>query len=117
MLGIRAIMNSSMEQVMNFKTACCYRLFDMNLEIHLENKGSKPVVVSGYFDLEGERGVKRVETLFPPGPHKIEPGDFMAVYCMMDENLWTASRTLIFYDQEGNRYLYRTDAGQKPFQA
>lgn len=97
-------MNSSVEEVLSFKTCCNLNLFEQNLEIHVANRGPNPVVVPSYFDLEGDHGAKRIHTLTPPGEHRIDPGETMAFYCCMDENLWKNSRKMIFYDNEGNRY-------------
>ncbi|MEN6464242.1 MAG: hypothetical protein ABFD62_03585 [Syntrophaceae bacterium] len=104
MIEIKAIMNSGIEEIMNFKTACCLRLFDMNLEIHLRNNGSEEVRLFGYFDLEGDKGCRRVGALFPPGPYLMKPGDLKALYCQMDDNVWAAHGSLTFYDIEGKRY-------------
>lgn len=104
MLSIKAFMNSCMESVLNFKTGCCHRLFDMNLEIQVKNLGTKTVKISGRLELEGVQGVKRIDTLYPPGPREIGPGEIASYYCIMDETLWSASHTLTFVDKEGNRY-------------
>ena len=103
-LVIHAIMNSAMEDIINFKTACCFKLSDQNLEIHVENSGQVPVTVPSYFDLEGKQGVTRIDTLFPPGQHQILPGEKKAFYCMVDEEIWNNSRKLIFYDLENCFY-------------
>ena len=105
-LALRVYMNSSMEAVLNFKTACCLKLFDQNLEIHVINRSTEPVSVNSYIDLEGEQGVKRIDNLFPSGLQLIGPGDAMAFYGYVDDLLWEASRTLVFYDAEGNRYTH-----------
>ena len=56
MLEIRIIMNSSVEDILAFKTCCSLKMFDQNLEIHVANQGTGPVTVPSYFDLEGESG-------------------------------------------------------------
>jgi len=105
MLQIRVIMNSAVEEVFNFKTGCCLRLFDQNLEIQLENRRPHPVVIPSYFDLEdGSGGVHRIDTLMPAGHQQIAPGDIKAFYCQMDEQLWKRSKALTFYDDKGNIY-------------
>jgi len=105
MVHIRIIMNSAVEDVFNFKTGCCLRLFDQNLEIHVENRRPNPVVIPSYFDLEGEDGdVRRIATLMPAGNQEIAPGDIKAFYCQMDEQLWSRSKSLNFYDDAGNVY-------------
>jgi hypothetical protein len=104
-LVIHAIMNSSMEDIINFKTACCFKLSDQNLEIHVENSGQVPVTVPSYFDLENEQGIKRIDTLFPPGWQMIAPGDKLAFYCHMDETTWNSYKRLVFYDRDGARYI------------
>ena len=104
MLEIRVYMNSSVEDVLNFKTCCGPRAFDQNLEIHVSNKGPDPVVIPSYFDLEGNTGSYRVRTLMPQGDQTIPPGGLIAFYCMMDEKRWTESTGIVFYDIHGNRY-------------
>lgn len=97
-------MNSAVEDILAFKTCCGLKMFDQNLEIHLINKGRGPVVVPSFFDLETPEGVRRVDTLTPPGDLRIEPGEIRAFYCCMDENLWGQAEKAVFYDREGNRY-------------
>ena len=110
MVHIRVIMNSAVEDVFNFKTGCCLRLFDQNLEIHLENRRSHPVIIPSYFDLEGEDGdVRRIATLMPAGNHEMAPRDIKAFYCQMDEQLWNRSKSLTFYDDKGNVYPVRIE--------
>jgi hypothetical protein len=104
MLKISCIMNSSVEDILAFKTCCGLKMFDQNLEIHLTNQGPAPVRVPSYFDLEIAEGKKRIDNLMPPGEHLLQPGDLMAFYCTMDESLWNKARGLIFYDTEGNQY-------------
>lgn len=104
-LQIRVIMNSAVEDVFNFKTGCCLRLFDQNLEIQVENTRRHSVIIPSYFDLEGEDGsIRRIATLMPAGNQEIDPGDIKAFYCEMDEQLWNKSKSLTFYDNEGNIY-------------
>lgn len=105
MLEFRAIMNSSIEEILAFKTCCSlFRVFDQNLEIHVTNHGDFPVTVRSGFDLVGEHGVTHVQTVTPPGEHQIHPGEIKAFYCYMDETLWERSHQMIFRDAEGNRY-------------
>jgi hypothetical protein len=104
MLYIRPIMNTSVEEIFDFKTCCGLRMFDQNLEIHVRNLGDSPVIIPGYFDLEGEHGSKRFDTLSPAGEHRISPGEIMSFYCYMDESLWSKARRLVFYDSEGTGY-------------
>jgi hypothetical protein len=104
MLDIRPIMNSQCEEIFEFKTCCGIKVFEQNLEIHVRNVGSTFVVVPSYFDLEGESGVKRIETLMPHGRHRLDPGEIIAFYCYMDEKTWTEGRHMVFYDTAGNPY-------------
>lgn len=90
---------------MSFKTCCSLRVSDQNLEIHVRNTGEDPVVVPSLFDLVGEGQIKRIETLMPHGRHRIDPGKTMAFYCSMDEQLWQRASALIFYDDDGKRYV------------
>ena len=104
MLFVRPIMNSSIEQVLDFKTCCGLKMFDQNLEIHVRNLGDTPVRVPGYFDLHGDFGTRRIDTLTPAGERTLEPGSITAFYCYMDESLWKQSHELLFYDCDGNSY-------------
>ena len=104
MLEIRLIMNSSMEQILEFKTCCGLKMLDQNLEIHVKNQGDMPVVVRSCFDLVGESWSKRVETLMPPGEHLLRTGEIMAFYCQMDETLWKQAGEVVFHDTAGRRY-------------
>ncbi|MBA4394248.1 MAG: hypothetical protein C0407_11925 [Desulfobacca sp.] len=97
-------MNSTVEDILAFKTCCGLKMFDQNLEIHLTNQGDAPVIVPSYCDLETGEGTKRISTLTPPGEHHLQPGELMAFYCSMDETLWNKARLITFFDKEGNRY-------------
>jgi hypothetical protein len=103
MLKITCIMNSSVEDILAFKTCCGLKLFDQNLEIHLTNLGPSPVRVPSYFDLESEGDTKRIQSLLPQGEHLLQPGDLMAFYCTMDETVWKRAQRVIFYDLEGHQ--------------
>jgi hypothetical protein len=104
MLKIRIIMNSAVEDILSFKTCCSLRMFDQNLEIQVKNIGISDVVIPSYFDLQGEFGSHRVETLVPHGEQCIKPGEIVAFYCFMDEAVWAKARSLVFHDTSGNRY-------------
>jgi hypothetical protein len=104
MLYVRPIMNSSVEDIFAFKTCCGLKMFDQNLEIHVRNLGETPVTVLGYFDLEGEFGTKRIDTLSPAGEHTLEPGTITSFYCYMDETMWEKSNTMVFYESGGSSY-------------
>jgi len=105
MIRIRVIMNSAVEDVFNFKTGCCLRLFDQNLEIQFENRRQVPIIIPSHCDLEAEDGTfRRIATLMPAGNQEIAPGEIKAFYCQMDEQLWNRSKLLTFYDIEGNYY-------------
>lgn len=104
MLKIHPIMNSAVEEIFGFKTCCGLRAFDQNLEIHVKNLGLYPVIVPSHFELEGDYGNRRTDTLMPPGDQRIDPGQTVAFYCFMDQTIWDASRHMVFYDGEGNEY-------------
>ena len=97
-------MNSSVEDVLAFKTCCNLKMDDQNLEILVKNKGSSPVVVPSHFDLESDDEPVRIQTLIPSGDQTIEPGELMAFYCQMDEILWHKSQRLVMFDSDGHRY-------------
>jgi hypothetical protein len=104
MLYIKPIMNSSVEEVLGFKTCCGLKMFDQNLEIHVRNLGDEPVTVRGYFDLTGDFGTRKFEALSPGGDQTIAAGDIASFYCYMDQDLWDKSDTMVFSDSEGNQY-------------
>jgi hypothetical protein len=110
-LEIRVNMNSSVEDVLAFKTCCNLKMADQNLEILVENKGSSPVVVPSYFDLESDTGAVRIQTLIPSGDQTIKPGEVIAFYCQMDETLFSKSKRLVMYDSKNNRYPVKTGTG------
>ena len=107
MLEIKAIMNSSLEDILAFKTCCSIRLFDQNLEIHVTNQSQNPVTIPSFFDLKGDSGSYRVDYLMPHGEQLVKPGETMAFYCTMDEDRWNAAREGIFYDHQGNTYPFK----------
>ncbi len=104
MLEIRIIMNSPVEDILAFKTCCGLRMWDQNLEILVSNRGERDIVVPSHFDLEGDFGSRRVETLTPHGEKCIKPGEIIAFYCYLDEAIWATARRLVFHDSEGNPY-------------
>ena len=104
MIEIKAIMNSPSEDVLSFRTCCSIRVWDQNLEIHVRNRGTEPVQIPSYFDLEGAEGTQRIQNLLPAGIHTIDPGGLKAFYCFMDETIWNKARRIVFYDAHGVPY-------------
>jgi len=103
-LKIKPIMNSSVEDVLAFRTCCSLKVFDQNLEIHITNLGKESLKIQSYCDLKGTLGTRRVDTLMPHGEQSVAPGQTIAFYCTMDEKQWEHARKLIFYDSHGNPY-------------
>jgi hypothetical protein len=103
-LEIRAIMNSSVEDIFAFKTCCGMRVYDQNLEIQITNHGSRPVTVPSLLDLKVRSGLVRIENLMPHGDLVVEPGETKAFYCSMDEDRWLDAEDMILYDEMGNSY-------------
>ena len=111
MLEIRTIVDSAATEV--FASKCCsLRVPDANLELHVTNRGAAPVVVLSQLDLEGEHGSKRIDGLFPGGEQRIAPGQTVAFYGYVDEELWRGSRSLVLEDSTGGRH--RTSLEQEP---
>lgn len=104
MIEIKIFMNSSVEDVLAFKTCCGLKAFDQNLEIHIRNRSDQPVTIHSHFDLHGSLATKRIDNLMPQGPQIFLPGELKAFYCFMDENIWGESERLTFYDTDGNIY-------------
>ncbi len=101
MLEIRIYMDTPMRAVLDFK--CC-KIADQNLEIHLVNAGEEPITVLNHFDLENDRETYRVDWLWPPTEHPLEPGESSAVYCMMDEDVFAMFSRIVFYDTAGRAW-------------
>ncbi len=111
MLKMRFFMNSSCEDVLAFKTCCSLRVFDQNLEIHVENLGDEPVFIESRMLLETRLGMKKIDNLMPGAAQKIAPGEIKAFYCYMDENVWEIALKAIFYDTHGNAYEHMLESG------
>ena len=101
MLQVKLFINSSVEQVLNFK--CC-NLPDQNFEIHLTNTGPEPLLIPSHCDLENEAETKRLDYLYPPGPQTLPPGETMAFYCTLDDRVLARFQRIVFYDCAGRRY-------------
>jgi hypothetical protein len=105
MIEINIIMNSSMEEILS---ARCTALHGQNLEIHVYNKGKKPISMAGYFILENSRETYKCENLFPPWKQIIQPQRATAFYCNIDENVWEKYDKIILFDNEGTPYSFPT---------
>ncbi len=92
------IMDSPTKLVLDFK--CC-KIPDQNLEIHLINEGEEPITVLNHFDLENDRETYRVDWIYPPGEHFVEPGEASAIYCSIDEDIMAMFSRIVFYDTTG----------------
>jgi len=101
MLRIKVLMNSNMEEVLDFK--CC-DLHGQNLEIQVENAGPEPLQVPNSCDLEGDGGSFRLDFLYPPGLHSLSPGETLAFYCTLDERILSRYRRIVFCDSTGRRH-------------
>jgi len=101
MLKIKLLMNSSIEEVLDFK--CC-NLHEQNLEIHVTNAGAAPLEVPSYCDLERDQESLRLDFLYPPGVHSLPPGETLAFYCTLDESILSQYRRIVFYDSTGRRH-------------
>jgi hypothetical protein len=110
LLQIQTFMNSAVEDVLDFRTCCSLKAFDQNLEIHITNRGDRSLQVPSFFDLKGEFGTQRVNTLLPQGEQSLAPGRTIAFYCTMDEKQWERARQIVFYDIRGNAYSTDIDA-------
>ncbi len=105
MLEITLIMNSSVEEVLAFKTCCGLKVQDQNLEIHLKNNGEGEVAVRSRFELVCPDETLPVENLMPQGVQTIEPGQIIAFYCYMDETVWERGKEVVFFETDGTRHI------------
>ena len=101
MLRIKLLMNSSIEEVLDFK--CC-NLHGQNLEIQVTNAGAEPLLVPSRCDLEGDQDTLPLDFLYPPGVHPLLPGETLAFYCTLDERVLSQYRRIVFYDSAGRRH-------------
>lgn len=103
MIHIKVIMNSSVEEILSFK--CC-NLHGQNLEIHLTHPGPEPLSVHGHCDLLGDREGERyrVANLFPPGPYRLLPGEPLACYASLEEEVFRRYRWIVFQDLGGEEH-------------
>jgi len=101
MLQIRVIMNSTIEEVLDFK--CC-NLREQNLEIHVTNTGPEALQVKSGCDLESEAESLRLDYLYPPGLQTIPPGETLAFYCTLEETVLARFQRIVFYDSQGRRH-------------
>jgi len=103
MIRIKVFMNSSVEEILSFK--CC-NMHGQNLEIHLTNLTDEPLTVPGFCDLVGERGEEpfRIDTLCPPGPYKLLPGEPLACYGMLLDEIYEQYRWIVFRDERGREH-------------
>jgi len=103
MLEIHVIMNSSIEDVLSFK--CC-NLHDQNFEIHLKNLGSAPITVPNSCELVSEKDERfRIDTLYPGGTYTILPGEVIACYSTLAEEIYARYEKIVFTDTEGREHL------------
>ncbi len=102
MLEITVIMNSSVEAVLAFK--CC-NMSGQNTEIHLKNLGPEPLKVPSACDLVGETSARlRVDTIYPPGIYTLAPGEVLACYCSLADDVVEKYKWIEFCDTEGGRH-------------
>ena len=100
---IKVLMNSSIEEVLSFK--CC-NLHDQNMEIHLRNLGRETLAVAGGCELIGENEEDRfrIDTLFPVGPYHLPPGEVVACYCTLADEIYARYGWIVFRDTEGREH-------------
>ena len=106
MIKIKVIMNSSIEEVLSFK--CC-NLHGQNMEIILTNPGHEPLTVHGSCELldTGREERLRVDYLFPPGPYKLLPGEPLACYCSVADEVYSRYTWIVFLDTSGKEHRAR----------
>lgn len=99
MLKLKIIMNSSVEEILDFK--CC-DLQGMNLELNFKNQGEKSVEAPTSFKLEQEGKSHHMFYLYPPWAQQIFPDSFLSLYCNMVEDILQQYQTIRFFvrDQE-----------------
>ena len=101
MLLIKVIMNSAVEEILAFK--CCHML-DQNLEIHLKNLGQEPLSVPSSCELVNERDRMRIDYLYPQGGYVVQPGELVAFYCSLPDEVFEKYQSIVFRDAVGREH-------------
>jgi len=103
MIRIRVFMNSSVEAVLSFK--CC-SMHDRNLEIHLTNLTGEPVTLAAGCELRDGRGEAphRIDALFPAGPYRLLPGEPLACYGTLLDEIYDRYDWIVFRDDRGREH-------------
>lgn len=110
MLTIKPLMNSCVEDVLAFKTCCGLQMNDQNLELHVTNEASAPLRVQSRLLLVLDDGEEReISNLTPQGDPEMAAGETIALYCMMDEQLWKSVKKIAMFDTGGARYESEVD--------
>ncbi len=94
-------MDSGSGEILAFKTCCGLSLRDQNLEILVKNEGETPRRVQSRFEAVAADGVHRVDNLLPSGVQDVPPGQSIAFYVQMDEEIWKRTETLRFFEEDG----------------
>ena len=103
MLKLTIIMNSGVEEILEFK--CC-NLLEMNLELVFQNIGDVPIPVPHKFILENDIEREEFANVYPPWKQTIAPRDYASIYCSMDERIWDKFQNLIITDEKGNESVF-----------
>ncbi len=104
MLKLTILMNSSIEEILDFK--CCH-VQGMNLEFHLTNEGKKTISAPDSFVLEQGDITDSINLLYPPWPQMIQPNTRLALYCNMDETIFEKYSHIRFFTPNKTEYCFR----------
>ncbi|MFO8057434.1 MAG: hypothetical protein R6V10_09075 [bacterium] len=100
-LMIRVIWNSSCEEVLGWK---CVNLMDMNLEVHVHNRGRDVIHLRSEIELSGNKGAERLDNLYPHGVHPLGPDQTMSFYCSSDDARLELYSNISVFDAKGRAY-------------
>ena len=103
MLKLTIIMNSDIEEILEFK--CC-NLLEMNLELIFQNIGEVPMAVPNGFILESNTEREVFNNIYPPWKQIMAPGEVASIYCSMDETVWDRYRDVIIADPQGTELSF-----------
>ena len=103
MLKLTIIMNSGIEEILEFK--CC-NLLDMNLELIFQNTGNTTVEVPKKFILENDSNREEFRNIYPPWKQIIAPRDYASIYCNMEDSTWGKFQNLIITDEKGHELSF-----------
>jgi len=102
-LQVSAALNDSVSELL--ETRCC-SLPGMNFEIFIRNTGGKTLTIKNDVMLSSDDTAFRLDTLYPPAPRTVAPGEVISFYGAIDAALWKRFTVIALYDTRGREYCF-----------